>query len=316
MGQQVNVGRELIFAPGAIVKGSWNGSFDTGGTTYYVNNITGNSTADGLSWNSAMSQPSYAITASATLQALRASGNEPVRNTIVMQGTSTKYTPISTMPLYTNMIGLGSNPRGNAFGNVRMGDTTDEADGAAGDEAGNYWYNIQFSGGGSFWAVDLGVSFSSTWDNCTFGTASDNAASAGGIRILTSMSGSSFIDCDNIAHNGWPAYGMQICAAGSTLVANQVRIDHCFWLGSTAGFYTKAYLAGGSIVQNSTLRGGTNGGHDESTNSTIVAGFFYVGNYCTGTTTGLNITNNSAPRAIGNWVVNNVTGATLTDATG
>ena len=61
MPQQVNVYRELIMHPGAIVKGSWNGSFDRGGDTYYVNNITGNDTADGKSWNSAVAQPEQAI---------------------------------------------------------------------------------------------------------------------------------------------------------------------------------------------------------------------------------------------------------------
>ena len=55
MGQQVRVARQLIFEPGATITGM-PGAGE--GKTYYVNNITGSSTADGLSWNSAMSEPS------------------------------------------------------------------------------------------------------------------------------------------------------------------------------------------------------------------------------------------------------------------
>ncbi len=313
MPQQVNVGRSLNFAPGAIVTGSWNGSFDTGGTTYYVNNITGSATASGLSWNAAMSEPSYAITASAALQALQSSGNEPIRNTIVMQGTSTKYTPITTMPLYTNMIGLGSNPRGNAYGNTRMGTTDDSADGATGDEAGNYWYNIQFSAGGSFYAVDLGVSFSSTWDNCTFGCASDNAASTGGFRVLTAGSGSTWVNCDTIYHSGTPITGMTIVAGGGSAF-NDCRFENCLIVGSTTGFYNKAYLCGGTIMSGCTVMGGTDGINDENTNAGTLANIIYSRNMVWGGTTAITV-DNAAGRAIGNLIVSNVTGATLTEYT-
>ena len=190
---------------------------ETAGRTYYVNNITGSSGNGGRSWGDAYDEVSTAVTASAAYQAEQTSGNL-IRNTILMQGTSTKYTPITTMPLYTNMIGVGSNPRGQAYGNARIGSISTE-DGSAGDEAGNYWYNIQFSAGGSFYAVDLGVSFSSTWDNCTFGCASDNAAITAAFRVATAGSGSSWIDCDTIYHNGTPVIGFTIVAGGGSFSA-------------------------------------------------------------------------------------------------
>ncbi len=283
---------------------------EVAGKKYFVNNITGSSDNDGSSWGNAYAQVSQAITAGAAYQAEQTSGNN-IRNSIIIQGTSTKYTPISTMPLYTNVIGVGSDPRGNAFGNVRIGDSSDEADGAAGDEAGNVFYNIQFNGGGSFWAVDLGVSFSSHWENCAFGCASDNAASAGGVRILTAGSGGKFIDCDTIYHSGTPAFGMQIVAAGGSAF-NDVRIENCMFRGTTAAFYTKAYLSGGTIVSHCTMIGGTYGVNDENTNTTPTAGITYTDNFAVGTTGGLTIDNGGTLRAIGNWVSDNGTADWLT----
>ena len=64
MSQQVNVYRKLKMFPGAVIEGALGPLFDTGGTTYYVNNITGSSTADGLSWNSAVDEFSPAVTKS------------------------------------------------------------------------------------------------------------------------------------------------------------------------------------------------------------------------------------------------------------
>ncbi len=283
---------------------------EVAGRNYYVNNITGSSGNGGRSWGDAYDQVSTAVTASAAYQATQTSGNN-IRNTILIQGTTTKYTPITTMPLYTNMIGVGGNPRGQAFGNTRMGTTDDTADGAAGDEAGNYWYNIQFSAGGSFYACDLGVTFSSTWDNCTFGCASDNAASSGGLRVLTAGSGSTFIDCDTIYHSGTPALGMSIVAGGGSAF-NDCRIENCLWVGTTTGLYNKAYLCGGTIVTRCTFLGGTYGVNDENTNSGALANITFTDNFARGTTTGMQLDQAGTGRAIGNWVVDNATADWLT----
>ena len=305
MGQQVNVYRKLKMFPGAIVEGAMGQLFDPNNITYYVNNITGSATADGLTWNSAVSDPVYAITLSAAKRAAERTAGVYIMDTIVMQGTSTKYTPITTMPLYTNMIGLGSNPRGQVFGNVRIGSIS-TANGSSGDEAGNYWYNIQFSAGGSYDAVDLGVSFSSVWDNCTFGCAADNASCDTGISIGIG-SGSSWVNCDNIMHQGTPVLGFS-----TEGTFNDCLIDNCWFLGSTDAVLVAGYLNGGTIFKNSTCRGGTYGIHDTCANATIAAGIFYTNNYCTGTSNGMSITNNAAPRALGNVCVDNTTGVTFT----
>ena len=284
---------------------------ETAGRNYYVNNITGSSSNSGLSWGEAFAQPVQAITAGAAYLATQTSGNL-IRNSILIQGTTTKYTPITTMPLYTNMIGVGSNPRGQAYGNTRIGSISTE-DGSAGDEAGNYWYNIQFSAGGSFYAVDLGVSFSSTWDNCTFGCASDNAALTAAFRVETVGSGSSWIDCDTIYHAGTPVTGMSIVAGGGSSF-NDCRFENCLWVGSTTGFYNKAYLCGGTIVTRCTIMGGTDGINDENTNSGTAANIIYSGNHVWGGTTAITC-DQATGRAIGNLIVSDTTGATYTEYT-
>jgi len=273
------------------------------GRNYYVNNITGSSSNAGLSWGDAFDEVSTAVTASAAYQATQTSGNN-IRNNIIIQGTSTKYTPITTMPLYTNVVGVGGNPRGHAFGIARIGSIS-TADGSAGDEAGNYFYNLQFSTGGSYYALDLGVSYCSTYDNCTFGCAADNEACTAGFRIATACSGTSWVDCDNLAHNGWPTTG--ILTAGTNL--NDCRMDRCFWFGSTTGYHNTAYLCGGTVVQDCVIRGGTHGVLDESTNNTVVANIFFVNNYCYGTdsttvnTSAVQCTNNATARCIENHCI-------------
>jgi hypothetical protein len=202
------------------------------------------------------------------------------------------------------MIGVGGNPRGQAFGNTRIGSISTE-DGSAGDEAGNYWYNIQFSAGGSFWGVDLGVSFSSTWDNCAFGCASDNAAADGGFRVLTAGSGSSWINCDTIYHAGTPVLGFSIVEGGGSAF-NDCRFENCLFVGSTAGFYNKAYLCGGTIVTGCTMHGGTDGVNDENVYTNYFGNILYTNNFARGGTAGMTL-DQCGGRAIGNWSVSNTT---------
>ncbi|KKL70862.1 hypothetical protein LCGC14_2100700, partial [marine sediment metagenome] len=66
MGKQVMKGihkfRQIEVVPGGASYGF--GSYNTLGRTYFVNNITGSSTAGGTTWDTAMDQPQTAITAS------------------------------------------------------------------------------------------------------------------------------------------------------------------------------------------------------------------------------------------------------------
>ena len=120
--QQLIVTKEFEMAPGAVFKGSIGAMFDRGGRTYYVNNITGASTNDGLSWNSAMDEVSTAITASETFRQLQGTDtNDYIRNRIIVQGTGTAYTSLTALPSYCDLIGLGSEVRGNGSGIARIG---------------------------------------------------------------------------------------------------------------------------------------------------------------------------------------------------
>ncbi len=133
------------------------------GRTYYVNNILGSSTNDGLSWGTAMDEVSTAITASETYRQLggvvggaSVTTNDYVRNTIVVQATGTAYSAISALPNYTDIIGLGATPRGNGAGIVRI-DGAGAADAMAGTARGLGLYNLQAmqSSAGSFYGLDL-----------------------------------------------------------------------------------------------------------------------------------------------------------------
>ncbi len=305
MPQQVNVYRELKMFPGAILTGSLGPLFDTGGTTYYVNNITGTVGGSGLSWNEAVSEPVYAITASAAARSADRTATNLIMDTIVMQGTGSRYTPLATMPLYTNMIGLGSNPKGHVFGQVRIGAIAGE-DGSVGDEAGNYWYNIQFSAGGSFAAVDLGVSFSSTWDNVAWGCAADNAALNEGIAIGTG-SGSTFVNCASLSgHSATPVLGFS-----TEGTFNDCLLENCHLRGSTAAFQSAGALNDGTNIHNCTFKGGTRGVNDTGSAGAVTAGPFYTGCYAHGTTAGFTLTNNAAQRAVGNVQCSSSTNATF-----
>lgn len=304
MGQQVNVYRKLKMFPGAIIEGALGPLFDTGGTTYYVNNITGTAGGSGLSWDTAMSEPVYAITASAAARSTERTANNLIMDTIVMQGTGSRYTPITTMPLYTNMIGLGGNPRGNVFGQVRIGSIS-TANGSSGDEAGNYWYNMQFSAGGSFDALDLGVTFSSTWDNVTWGCASDNGVLDAGISIAVG-SGSTFVNCDSLAgHTQAPVLGFS-----TEGTFNDCLLENCHLQGTTAAFLSAGALNGGTTVHNCSFRGGTYGVQDTGSAGNALAGPMYTDCYAFGTSAGFTITNNATLRATGNISNNNGTSVT------
>jgi hypothetical protein len=173
MGQQVNVYRKLKFYPGAIVEGSWNGSFDRGGKTYYVNNITGSSSADGLSWDGAFDQVSTAITASEASRLIHVgtTTNDYIRNTIVVQGTGTAYASLTALPSYCDMIGLGADPRGNGTGIARIGPDADTtpSDGINADAArGLNMYNIQVQAASAKYGMDIDKAYRCLFENMAF----------------------------------------------------------------------------------------------------------------------------------------------------
>lgn len=308
MSQQVKVGRELKFMPGAFVSGSWNGAFDRGGKTYYVNNITGTTTASGLSWNSAVSLPSRAITLSEASRLVHpgTTTNDYIRNKIVIQGTGTTYTALAALPSYCDVIGLGAPPFGDGAGIVVIGDATGAADGAAGSTRGSSWYNIQFVGAGAYYGIDLAIAYRSMFELCGFG---GNAAAAACARAfsVTSASGLIMRDCKTLAHAAFPVIGYSFAAAGGNF--NECLIERCYANASATGMSNVGYLSNGTVVRDCICFGTTTGISDTSTQTGDGALAFYYNNFASGATTGMTMTNSPERHCMNNYSVSNATSA-------
>ncbi|KKK50449.1 hypothetical protein LCGC14_3124900 [marine sediment metagenome] len=191
MGQQVRVDRELIFAPGATISGI---PGQGQGRTYYVNNITGSATSDGLSWNSAASEVERAIGLSETYRQLGGGAptvttNDHIRNTIIVQGTGTAYALITNIPNYTNLIGLGADPRGNGSGIAQVdgAGATAMTVSSAGCR-GLHMVNMQFdqSSAASVYGLDAAKLFRSIIEDCAFtnqGTSGIRIVLGGGVTM-------------------------------------------------------------------------------------------------------------------------------------
>ncbi len=304
MPQQVNVYKKLKLFPGAYIEG-WNG-YNPGGHTYYVNNITGSTTSDGLSWDSAVSLPSRAITLSEASRLIHAgtTTNDYIMNKIIIQGTGTTYTALSALPSYCDVIGLGSTPFGNGAGIVVIGDATGAADGAAGSTRGSNWYNMQFVGAGSFYAVDLAIAYRTSFEQCAFG---GNAASAACAIAFNVVSGSGLImrDCKTIAHAAFPVIGYAFATAGGNF--NECLIERCYANASTTGMTNVGYLNNGTIIRDCVCWGGTTGISGTSAQTADAALAFYVDNFGSGGTTGITGTNSPERRFLRNHSCGNAT---------
>lgn len=307
MSQQVKVQRELKFMPGAIVSGSWNGAFDRGGKTYYVNNITGSATASGLSWNSAVSTVSRAVTLSEASRLVHpgTTTNDYIRNTIVIQGTGTTYPAISALPSYCDVVGLGATPFGDGAGIVVVGHVS-SSDGIAGSTRGSNWYNMQFVAGGAYYAVDLAIAYRTSFELCAFGGNAGSAACAIAFNVV-SASGLILRDCKTIAHAAFPVIGYAMSTAGGNW--NECLMERCYANASTTGYTNAGYLQNGSVVRDCIFYGGTTGLSDTSTQTANNALSFYWQNFGTGATTGITVTNGAERRCMNNYSVSNATSA-------
>jgi len=309
-GQQVNVYKKLVMKPGAIVEGSWNGSFDRGGTTYYVNNITGSSTADGLSWNSAVAQVSQAVTLSeaSRLVHVGTTTNDYVRNTIVVQGTGTAYTKLTALPLYCDIIGLGADPRGNGAGIARIGSDTVAESGVVSTATvrGLNVYNIQFQAGKDMYCFSSTSMFRSRFENCTFmtnGAATGNPTAA--FYSTTALGGVVFEDClvggSNCSRDTEPDIGFKI--AGTHF--HTCKVQNCFIAGKDAGIQIASTVVNGwgSIVKDCFIGESSQtcaiGIDDNSTTGDII----FAGNYIFATDA-VELTTNGTGRTIGNIAAN------------
>lgn len=248
---------------GVYVDGALAASFPpTPGRTYFVNNITGSSSNDGLSWGTAMDEVSTAITASETYRELggvesgaAVTTNDYVRNTIMVQGTATAYTGITDLGEYYNLIGLGvpSDGIGGTIWNTtvltgmaRIGSDTVSIGGMYdldGEYSGVYVSNIHFQTGGTNPAFGVDELYQCKFEDCGFFYAKDQATAApdAWFEIYSAITGMIMNRCSGGGNAGVtdrPAYGFHVKTGADRFTYSRMR--DCQWTGSTAAFMVAA----------------------------------------------------------------------------
>ena len=282
---------------------------DYPGKVYFVNNVTGSASNDGLSWSTAFAQISTAITAVVAFQAAQLAASLDIyeRCIIYVAGTSTAYTALTSLPSYCDIIGVGADPRGNGTGIARITAATgvDTVADTVGFRGLNV-YNMQFTGSGTGWALNAAIAYRSVFENCTF----VNKSTGGAIFVKC---GSLVIrNCQFGGDTTTPAIGLSI--GSGTENSNQCLIENNAIYGSTTGLANAGGLSDGTVVKGNTIYGGTTGILDTSAGATPAAWAWYVGNYISAGSDAMNMTNGGTQRAIGNYVIDNAT-ATIEAAT-
>lgn len=294
-----------------------------GGRTYYVNNITGASGNNGLSWASAFAEVSQAITAAEAYRvASWGSGttNCNIRNTIYVAGTETAYTQLTALPQFCDIIGVGADPRGNGTGIARIGpdaDGTGAVDGVnAASCRGTNFYNLQFQAGSAKAAFDCDKLFRCCFENCTFMGNNDcvtpTALFLCGVTGTTGYGGSGVVlkDC----HFGSASAGGD-ATAGISLAGSHWHncwIENCHIIGVTGILVAAACINGwNSVVRDCWIGTGyttcTLSVDDNATTGYIV----YRHNHLT---TNGTLVSNGAARWVDNWIVNGVAPVAVTES--
>lgn len=255
------------------------------GRTYYVNNITGSSTNDGLSWGEPFQQVSEAISASETYRELGGGAptvttNDYVANSIIIQGTATAYTTITDIGERCYIIGMSAGlMRCGGSGQVRIGATdTDGCDDAT-NARGNTLYNIQFQAGGDTMYCFRNTAWiqRSRFQDVTFNQVGTELEAA---FYSSNMSGTIFERCTFAVQAGATEalYGMYLAGQFSDCLIT----DCIFNLGSTASLCNASESpCGGSVVCHNFFLGGqsatqsTTGFYDRETGGNIML----AGNY-------------------------------------
>jgi hypothetical protein len=280
------------------------------GTSYYVNGDTGNdTTGDGLSWATAFATPQAAITASEVVRLARTT-NLYLRNRIFIQGGSADYAPITSLPNYTDIIGVGAESRGNGTGIVVIsgGASSSAMTGTStgGEMRGCTFTNIQFKVlTDTYWCVDAIKVLRTTFTNCAFMCATGTGMSAGGgIRTTSSTGGVTIQDC-HFGTNGAGQLKYGVYVTASTTM-NNWTIIHNHITAITAGIYLGGSVDDtNTIIKENTIGGGTS---TQIVNG-IVGGThsLAMGNIITASSTA--ISSLTTTNRVGNHVINNVTGA-------
>jgi len=302
--------------------------FDQGvGRTYYVNNITGASTNDGLSWATAFDQVDAALLASETERVARNtanSGNSGIRNSIIIQGTCTAYSKVDQDANCCDIFGIGNRMHlGGAANDVMISGAT-AADGMAMSQLVAGWnttlgcgggmgvnvYNVHFEASGNYYAVDLVDWLLGSFEDCSFMCSGSN--SYGGLNCSEHFAGSLVRNCHAGGDAGLPAYGFSFTGG----VFNQNLIERNWMQARTYGFYTTDYLQGGTVVRQNSVYGGTYGIYDNSAETTVLGRALYTGNWVSSSGTAIQMTNVGTYICVGNWISSAGTGGTYVDSTG
>jgi hypothetical protein len=276
---------------------------DYPGKVYFVNNITGSSSNDGLTWSTAFAEVSQAITAAEAYRQLPAlATNEYIRNIIYVQGTGTPYTALTAFPNYCDVIGVGSFAFGDGAGIPCIGDgATADLDGAAGSARGLRLLNLQFISSGNSWALDFVNLFRSEIAFCALKAADPTLATVhtdGGIRF-TGAAGGLYIHDNNWigANDSWHMHG--IWAGGTHL--NSCKIENNQIRAETAGVHIAATVNGDNTVFKSNVIHGGQRTLALGVNDIATAGFaVYAGNYISATKSNV-LSNLGETRWIGNY---------------
>jgi hypothetical protein len=164
-------------------------------------------------------------------------------------------------------------------------------------------YNLQFTGSGSGYALDVAVLFRSVIENCVFVNKSTGGArivKGGGLTIRNCQFGGG--DTVN------SALGLE---QSGTDNFNDCVLENNVIFGTTTGLTINAYLANATVVKNNFIYGGAKGVDDNSTESNIIGNAWYIGNFV-GVGSGgdaFEFAQNATQRVIGNHLNVNGTGA-------
>ena len=283
-----------------------------GNRVYYVNNITGDSGYDGLSWQTPFAEVSQAITASEAHRATLTTNNQNVRNRIYVQGTKTAYTKLTALPLYCDIIGVGASVRGTNEGIARIGsDTVAESGCVISDTVrGLYVKGIQFQAGLNKYCFQCTNMFRSTFEDCSFmtnGAATGNPTAA--IHTAGSVGSLIFRRCfigSNASLDTEPDIGFKIAGTAFT----NCLVEDCFITGIT-GVNISSSMSNahcfGSMFKNNYIGQGSQemvtGVNDDTEGAANRGYIVFAGNYFDATTA-MDLESDTTARAIGNYSAN------------
>jgi len=253
---------------GIYTDGQLTASFPpTPGRTYFVNNITGSATNDGLSWATAMDEVSTAITASEAYRELggvesgaAVTTNDYVRNTIMVQGTETAYTGLSDLGEECNLVGLASPTGGRGWmasstcGGVQIGNATRAGlEGSTGSFTGDYISNIQFLSRDATSIFETATLDQSCLEDVGFYVASvATSQPENAFSITTGCNGTVLRRChvgNNAQLTSRPKDGLHI---SGTIFRNSL-VEYCMFCGSEKAFHipsTCTYADGTMVWHN------------------------------------------------------------------